>query len=140
MAPHVEDGYVPEPETLQNESKTTTNGHSAKETLNSSMEHGTSNGQTATSEEFTPKAPLKLKGVLDQFQSFDVTPVIGKEFENVDLVEWLRAPNSDELLQDLATTSQHISISTPAKHTYAKALISPQSPNAASSSSARKTV
>jgi hypothetical protein len=51
------------------------------------------------------KGPLKAKGVLDQFESFDVTPVIGREFKNVNLKEWLRAPNSDELLRDLAITS-----------------------------------
>ncbi|KAB8302846.1 hypothetical protein EYC80_006182 [Monilinia laxa] len=41
---------------------------------------------------------VKSTGVLDQFESFDVTPVIGREFSNVNLVEWLKAPNSDELL------------------------------------------
>ena len=51
------------------------------------------------------KEPLKLSGALDQFNSFDVTPVIGREFSGVDLVKWLRAPNSDELLRDLAITS-----------------------------------
>ncbi|KAI1814185.1 TauD-domain-containing protein [Poronia punctata] len=50
------------------------------------------------------REPLKLSGVLDQFESFDSTPVIGREFVNVDLAEWLRAPNSDELLRDLAIT------------------------------------
>ncbi|KAL1836227.1 hypothetical protein VTJ49DRAFT_5408 [Mycothermus thermophilus] len=48
--------------------------------------------------------PLKLSGVLDQFESFDVTPVIGREYKNVNLVDWLNAPNSDELLRDLAIT------------------------------------
>lgn len=51
------------------------------------------------------REPLKLSGVLDQFKQFDVTPVIGREFADVDLAEWLRAPNSDELLRDLAITS-----------------------------------
>jgi hypothetical protein len=51
------------------------------------------------------KEPLKLSGALDKFDSFDVTPVIGREFANVDLAEWLHAPNSDELLRDLAITS-----------------------------------
>lgn len=55
------------------------------------------------------KEPLKLSGALDQFSSFDVTPVIGREFEGVDLVKWLRAPNSDELLRDLAITSRFLS-------------------------------
>jgi hypothetical protein len=47
---------------------------------------------------------LKLSGALNQFKQFEVTPVIGKEFVDVDLAEWLRAPNSDELLRDLAIT------------------------------------
>lgn len=50
------------------------------------------------------REPLKLSGALDQFKQFEVTPVIGKEFVDVDLAEWLKAPNSDELLRDLAIT------------------------------------
>ncbi|KAI1463970.1 TauD-domain-containing protein [Daldinia caldariorum] len=50
------------------------------------------------------REPLKLSGALYQFAQFDVTPVIGREFIDVDLAEWLRAPNSDELLRDLAIT------------------------------------
>jgi hypothetical protein len=48
---------------------------------------------------------MKLKGVLGQFKSFDVTPAIGREYENVNLKDWLSAPNSDDLLRDLAITS-----------------------------------
>ena len=51
------------------------------------------------------REPLKLSGALDQFKYFDSTPIIGREFVDVDLAEWLRAPNSDELLRDLAITS-----------------------------------
>ncbi|EAQ85321.1 hypothetical protein CHGG_09335 [Chaetomium globosum CBS 148.51] len=50
------------------------------------------------------KEPLKLSGALDHLEHFDVTPVIGREYVDVDLVELLRAPNSDELLRDLAIT------------------------------------
>lgn len=49
---------------------------------------------------------VKSTGALDQFESFDVTPVIGREFPNVNLVEWLQAPNADELLRELALTSK----------------------------------
>jgi len=49
--------------------------------------------------------PLKPNGILNQFQSFDVTPAIGREFRNVNVVDWLHAPNSDELLRELAITS-----------------------------------
>lgn len=52
------------------------------------------------------KKPLELKGVLEQYKYFDVTPIIGREFEDVNLLEWMRAPNSDELLRDLAITSK----------------------------------
>lgn len=49
---------------------------------------------------------LKLSGALDHVESFDVTPTIGREFVGVNLAKWLRAPNSDELLRDLAITSE----------------------------------
>ncbi|CCC13798.1 hypothetical protein SMACR_07308 [Sordaria macrospora] len=48
--------------------------------------------------------PLKLSGVLDQYEHFDVTPIIGREFPKANLVEWLNAPNADELIRDLAIT------------------------------------
>jgi hypothetical protein len=59
----------------------------------------------------TPKLqrePLQLKDVLNEYEYFDVTPVIGREFPTVNLKEWLRAPNSDELLRDLAITGKRI--------------------------------
>ncbi|CAK7212873.1 hypothetical protein SCUCBS95973_001608 [Sporothrix curviconia] len=46
--------------------------------------------------------PLQQTGILDQFAYFEVTPCIGREFSGVSLVDWLRAPNADELLRDLA--------------------------------------
>jgi hypothetical protein len=52
------------------------------------------------------KEPLKLSGALETHESFDVTPIIGREFPKAKLVEWLDAENSDELLRDLAITSQ----------------------------------
>lgn len=51
------------------------------------------------------REPLKLRGALDHFNSFDVTPVIGREFPDANLAKWLRSPNSDDLLRDLAITS-----------------------------------
>ncbi|TVY18467.1 putative alpha-ketoglutarate-dependent sulfonate dioxygenase [Lachnellula arida] len=47
---------------------------------------------------------VKSTGVLSQFESFDTTPIIGREFPNANLVSWLQAPNSDELLRELALT------------------------------------
>ena len=53
------------------------------------------------------KEPLKLTGVLDQFDQFDTTPAIGTEFRTAQLVDWMQAPNADELLRDLAITSNN---------------------------------
>ena len=50
------------------------------------------------------KEPLKLSGALEEFEHFDVTPAIGREYANVNLAELLRAPNSDDLIRDLAIT------------------------------------
>lgn len=69
------------------------NGHTHSENTN-----GHTNG--------LHREPLQLKGALSGYEQFDVTPCIGREFRNVDLAEWLRASNSDELLRDLAITSE----------------------------------
>lgn len=51
------------------------------------------------------RAPLKLSGAIDSWKNFEVTPVIGREYADVDLAAVLKAENSDELLRDLAITS-----------------------------------
>lgn len=48
---------------------------------------------------------LKLSGALNDYEAFDVTPVIGREFPKANLVDWLSADNADELIRDLAITS-----------------------------------
>ncbi|KAH8594601.1 hypothetical protein B0O99DRAFT_624283 [Bisporella sp. PMI_857] len=53
----------------------------------------------ATSSE---KPWVKSTGVLDKYEHFEVTPVIGREYKDVDLVSWLQADNSEELLRELA--------------------------------------
>ncbi|KAF7549470.1 hypothetical protein G7Z17_g6351 [Cylindrodendrum hubeiense] len=50
------------------------------------------------------RQPLKPSGALKDFESFDVTPAIGREFPKANLVDWLNAPNADELIRDLAIT------------------------------------
>lgn len=69
------------------------------------------NGKTDEAQESTHHAslnpPLQLKGALNEYKSFDVTPVIGREFPQAKLADWLRAPNSDDLIRDLAITSQY---------------------------------
>lgn len=51
--------------------------------------------------------PMQLSGILDQYESFQVTPCIGTEFPKASLAEWLSSPNADALLRDLAITSKH---------------------------------
>ncbi|KAJ4258726.1 hypothetical protein NW762_007812 [Fusarium torreyae] len=48
--------------------------------------------------------PLKPSGALKDYEHFDVTPAIGREFPKANLVDWLNAPNTDELIRDLAIT------------------------------------
>lgn len=51
-----------------------------------------------------PREPLKLAGVLDKYEQFDVTPVLGREFPTIQIREVLNAPNADELIRDIAIT------------------------------------
>jgi hypothetical protein len=53
--------------------------------------------------------PLKKSGALDAaFEFDDVTPTIGREYLTAQIVEdILNAPNADNLLRDLAITSQY---------------------------------
>ncbi|KAL2158876.1 hypothetical protein VTH06DRAFT_4068 [Thermothelomyces fergusii] len=60
--------------------------------------------ETPTATKGPAREPLKLSGALEAYEYFDVTPVIGREFPTAKLDEWLSAPNSDELLRDLAIT------------------------------------
>lgn len=48
---------------------------------------------------------LQLKGSLDHLNYEDVTPAIGREFADINIVDdILNKPNADELLRDLAIT------------------------------------
>ena len=51
------------------------------------------------------KEPLRTTGALEDYEYFDVTPVIGREYPSASLKQWLEAPNSDELIRDLAIIS-----------------------------------
>jgi hypothetical protein len=48
---------------------------------------------------------LKSSGALDQYEHIELTPVIGREYPTANVVSWLEAPNSDELIKELALTS-----------------------------------
>jgi len=63
-------------------------------------------GKQATATDTKTEKPwLKNTGALDSYDNFDVTPVIGREYPTANLVEWLEAPNADELIKELALTS-----------------------------------
>jgi hypothetical protein len=49
---------------------------------------------------------LRRTGVLDGYTQKLTTPAIGTEFPDADLREMLNAPNSDELIRDLAITGK----------------------------------
>lgn len=51
-------------------------------------------------------APLQTTGALKDLESVEISPSIGREYPKADLAELLRAPNSDELIRDLAVTSK----------------------------------
>jgi hypothetical protein len=56
-----------------------------------------------------PRKPLKQSGLLNEkFESDDLTPVIGREFPKVNIVDdLLNSPDADTLLRDLAITSAY---------------------------------
>ncbi len=118
MAPHANDTVLTS-ETPVPTKAIPTNGDTQAQTASTSngdgnehaaaVPNGEANGKSEPTHHASPSPPLQLKGVLNDFKSFDVTPAIGKEFPEAKLAEWLRAPNSDELIRDLAITSPFIS-------------------------------
>ena len=54
----------------------------------------------------TTKHWVKSTGLLDQYESIEVTTVIGREYSHLNLVSLLQAPNSEELLRELALISR----------------------------------
>lgn len=54
------------------------------------------------------KGPLKLSGALEKEEFLEITPVLGREYPKAKIVDWLNAPNSDELIRDLAITGESV--------------------------------
>ena len=65
------------------------------------------NGVEAVPSKPGPFIPLKLSGSLESFKQFDLTTVIGTQFENINLTEILHSSDCDVILRDLAITSKH---------------------------------
>lgn len=60
--------------------------------------------------------PLQSSGALDNFAFEETTPAIGREYADVNIVDdLLHAPNSDELVRDLAIASMFLSLLLPAR-------------------------
>lgn len=67
----------------------------------------TFNGVGAVSSKSGPFIPLKLSGALETFKKFDLTTVIGTQFENINLTEILHSSECDQIIRDIAITSMH---------------------------------
>lgn len=49
--------------------------------------------------------PLEYTGLLDSYKHRDLTPVIGREYQGLQIVDLLKAENSRDLIRDVAVTS-----------------------------------
>lgn len=65
--------------------------------------------------------PMEYSGSLDSYTHRDMTPVIGTEYEGLQVVDLLQASDSDRLIKDLAVTGKCYPIS---PTTSSKSLIS----------------
>lgn len=50
------------------------------------------------------KEPLKYSGSLDNYKFFESTPIIGREYHDLQLTDLLKASNREVLIRDLAVT------------------------------------
>ena len=51
--------------------------------------------------------PLQLSGALDQWEQHDLTPLMGTQFEDINLTEILHSPACDQIIRDIAITSKY---------------------------------
>lgn len=84
--------------------------------------------------------PLQPSGVLEQVAYEDITPVIGREFPHLNVVnDLLNSPNADTLIRDLAITSKTVQLFQFPILITQDSFARTQSRNVAWSSSAHKT-
>ncbi|KAK0507291.1 hypothetical protein JMJ35_010329 [Cladonia borealis] len=62
------------------------------------------NGVEAATSKSDHCIPLKLSGALKTFKQFDLTTVIGTQFENINLTKILHSPECDQIIRDIAIT------------------------------------
>ena len=65
------------------------------------------NGVEAATSKSDQCIPLKLSGALKPFKQFDLTTVIGTQFENINLTRILHSSECDKIIRDIAITSKH---------------------------------
>ena len=53
-----------------------------------------------------PYIPLQSTGSLKEYEKFDLTPIVGTQFSDINLSEILRSPDADMKIKDLAIMSQ----------------------------------
>lgn len=51
-------------------------------------------------------SPLVYSGSLDSYDHRDLTPVIGREYDNLQVADLLKASDSGRLIKDLAVTGK----------------------------------
>ena len=59
-------------------------------------------GSNTAAIETYPRAPLTLSGALDEYEHFDSTTVLGREYPTIQIRDLLNSPKADELLRELA--------------------------------------
>lgn len=52
--------------------------------------------------------PLQYSGSLDSYSYSDLTPVIGREYQDLQITDLLGSKDSDQLFRDLAVTSAYL--------------------------------
>ena len=72
--------------------------------------NGVAKGQNGPTNGAAIKFPMESNGSLDNYNNIDLTPCIGREFPTANLVDMMSAPNSDELIAELAMTSMEHSV------------------------------
>lgn len=68
--------------------------------------HGASSGGGDARARTRCTEPLVYSGSLDSYAHRDLTPVIGREYDNLQVADLLKASDSNRLIKDLAVTGK----------------------------------
>lgn len=67
-------------------------------------EDSTTNGVDESIAATRCTSPIPYSGSLDSFAHRDLTPVIGREYDNLQVAELLSDPDGERMIRDLAVT------------------------------------